>query len=319
MHARLTLYVPERPARQVVLDAAESYVVGREADCTIAVEDSTLSRRHARLEFAGGAWCVTDLCSKNGTRVGGQPVSRSPLSDDDWIEFGDVLACFDQVSDAALEADRQRIGERWQTSIELSRDLRPSMEPEDLLAGVLDALIAVSGAERGFVMLADADGDLQARTRRPADGSGFGGSRSVAQKSFRENRAVVSSNVGLDAKLGPQPSIVSGAISALACLPLRVGDITLGVIYVDSREPGKQFTDLDLEILQAFADHAALVVGVARLRESIVDLSDRLPAALSRDASPDDELVRKVQRLLPRAGRGANGSGGTVAVAGADR
>ena len=318
MLARLTFYETDRPARQFLLEENEEYVVGREPSCSMPIPDETLSRRHAKLEFQEGEWRVVDLCSKNGTLVSGRPVNRYSLRETVWIEFGSVLACFDHVSQEALDADRRRLGTQWQTSVQFSREFRPSMRPEELLERVLESFTSVSGAERGFVMLTNHRGELQPMASRPPQSDDFTGSRSVVDRAFRENSPIVCSNVALDAQLGPQPSIVRGAISALACVPLRVGDSPIGVIYVDSREAGKHFTELDMEILQALADHAALVIGVARLRDNLVDLSDMLPTELNRDAPPDAALIDKVERLLPRLEKSGFGRGQVIAVAGAD-
>ncbi|MBT8103411.1 MAG: GAF domain-containing protein [Gammaproteobacteria bacterium] len=315
MRARLTFYETDRPARQYLLDEAVRYLIGRDKSCAILIADGTLSRRHAKLEFHQGVWRLSDLASKNGTLIAGRPINHHQLIDDEWIEFGSVLACFDRVTQASIDADEQRIGEQWQSSVQLSRVLTPSMETSELLARLLESFVTTSGSERGFIMLQQASGEFCPDVVLPHGITDFTGSRSVVDKTFDENRPVVCSDVSQDARLGPQPSIVSGAISALACVPLRVGEQVLGVIYVDSRRSGKQFTELDIELLQALADHAALVVSVSRLRENIVDLSEMLPAELNRDIPPDEALISKLQRLLPRLKNPGKAPGATVAGA----
>ena len=316
MLARLTLFETDCPARQILLDESSRYLIGRDESCTISINDPTLSRRHARVAFRDGAWQLADLASKNGTLVGGRRISHHPLADGEWIELGGTLACFDRVSRASLDAEEQRRGEQWQTSIHLSRILAPQMEPAELLGQVLDSFVTVSGTDRGFVMLKKSSGEFLPDASRPPGEQVFGGSRSVVERTFEQNRPVVCCDVVTDAVLGPQPSIAGAGISSLACVPLRVGDKLLGVIYVDSRQPGKQFTELDVELLQAMADHAALVIAVSRLRENIVDLTHMLPPEMQRAAPPNRALIEEVERHLPHlVGEGA----GSAPVAGVDR
>ena len=316
MFARLTLYETDCPARQVLLDEQTRYLVGREESCGISIDDPTLSRRHARIAFRDGEWRLADLASKNGTLVAGRRISQHPLADGDWIEIGGVLACFDRVSRKTLEADERRLGEQWQTSIHLSRFLKPRMQPAELLGQVLESFVTVSGTDRGFVMLQNPSGEFHPDVSQPAGEQEFSGSRSVVARTFEQNRAIVCCDVVQDAVLGPQPSIAGAGISTLACVPLRVGEKLLGVIYVDSQQPGKRFTDLDIELLQAMADHAALVIAVSRLRENIVDLTHMLPPEMQRAAPPDAALIEEVQRHLPHlVGKGA----GSAPVAGVDR
>lgn len=73
--------------------------VGRatsKASWEIALQDPSVSRPHAQLEFVDGAWVVTDLGSANGTVVNGTPVSDKGrvLRDGDIISFGATLVLF---------------------------------------------------------------------------------------------------------------------------------------------------------------------------------------------------------------------------------
>jgi predicted component of type VI protein secretion system len=62
--------------------------IGRSPDCELSVHDIMLSRRHCRIEPDGEGWILADLDSKNGTRVGGNAITRAPLSDGDVIRMG---------------------------------------------------------------------------------------------------------------------------------------------------------------------------------------------------------------------------------------
>jgi two-component system NtrC family sensor kinase len=66
----------------------EAYVLGRHESCDIVLEDKTVSRRHARLEIAGGGAWVEDLGSRNGTYVNGRKVTRARVSGGDTIVIG---------------------------------------------------------------------------------------------------------------------------------------------------------------------------------------------------------------------------------------
>ncbi|MGB5247467.1 MAG: GAF domain-containing protein [Woeseia sp.] len=314
MHARLTIYQPDHPARQFLLDTKESYLIGRDTACVMHIDDERLSRRHARLEFEANNWRLIDLCSKNGTLLAGRPIAQCDLTGEQWFELGGVLACFDQVSDEHLAEQEQRFTQRWQTSVHLSRAIKPSTNLDEVLQRVLQSFIEVAGAERGFVMLGG-DADTAKADAGFAGGDKFAGSQSVVKRTFDERRPIVCSDVRKDTLLVEQASIVAGRISALVSMPLVVGGIMQGLLYVDSREPGKQFTDLDMDILEALAHHASMVIGVSRLREDIVDLSAMLPTELAKATQADTALISKLEELLPKL----NQSGpGKVAVAGVD-
>jgi DNA-binding winged helix-turn-helix (wHTH) protein len=83
--------------RRVVLAAGES-IVGRDPDCTVWIDASDVSRRHARIDVpAGEAGEVTieDLASTNGTFVDGRRVTAArPLRDGAVIRMGEATLVF---------------------------------------------------------------------------------------------------------------------------------------------------------------------------------------------------------------------------------
>ena len=63
--------------------------VGREPGRDMQISaDTTVSRRHARVENEGGMFVVYDEGSSNGTSVNGARISRQPISPGDVVEFG---------------------------------------------------------------------------------------------------------------------------------------------------------------------------------------------------------------------------------------
>jgi DNA-binding winged helix-turn-helix (wHTH) protein len=80
--------------REIHLSAGEN-VIGREEDVAVWIDDSAVSRRHARIVVeAAGAW-LEDLRSKNGTHLnGGKLRSIARLADRDEIRIGPARLVF---------------------------------------------------------------------------------------------------------------------------------------------------------------------------------------------------------------------------------
>jgi pSer/pThr/pTyr-binding forkhead associated (FHA) protein len=69
--------------------------IGRDPQSTVCLNDSSVSRAHARITIRDGEARVEDLQSKNGTSVQNQPITGSTvLADGDEIEFGHVKGWF---------------------------------------------------------------------------------------------------------------------------------------------------------------------------------------------------------------------------------
>ena len=92
--------------RRVALRDGE-YVIGRDAGSDVCLEDASVSRSHARLVIDGATVRLEDLGSKNGTKVGEEPV-RGPvvLRADDRLKFGSVVAIY-RASSSGLSTETQ--------------------------------------------------------------------------------------------------------------------------------------------------------------------------------------------------------------------
>ena len=88
MHARLTIEAADGTS-VYELDPDRSVTLGRSRENAIVLPDEHASRVHARLQFEGGRWVLSDLESRNGTRLNGEPVCRAtPLDDGQEIQIG---------------------------------------------------------------------------------------------------------------------------------------------------------------------------------------------------------------------------------------
>ncbi len=84
----------DAPSRLLALDWTGSQaelLIGRNPECDVLIEASTVSRRHARLLFRDGGWILQDLQSKNGTVVNGVRVGRCRLCPGDELRVADQL------------------------------------------------------------------------------------------------------------------------------------------------------------------------------------------------------------------------------------
>jgi len=291
MAAHLTFRFTDRPARRFSLDEGAAYVVGRGAGCDLRIDDSRVSRRHARIESRSdppGAerWLLSDLGSKNGLRLDGRAVTApAELPKAAWLSLGGLLARFERVSEEERRSREGRDLSLWQTSLELQRRLEPSADLPELLGRLLRSVLELSGAERGFVLLARHDGDLEVAATAGVSASELGreefaGSVGAVERALAERRPVVTCDAQDDATLASRPSIAEEGIRALVCLPLEVLGRLIGAVYADSRSPGSAFTELDVEILEALTSHAALAIAVARLTREVEGLAGELPTAL---------------------------------------
>jgi hypothetical protein len=258
-------------------------VVGREEGCHLRVDDERVSRRHLEIATTDdGRWRLTDLGSKNGTTVEGRPVTTAELAGPAWLGLGGLLARFETVSDEEQHTAAESELGRRRAALTLQRRFDPAAGLEPLLERILESVLSMAGAERGFVLLARGDGEFElgasAGLAAPdLAAPTFAGSVGAVERVLAAARPVVCCDASADTLLAERPSIAGGGIRALVCLPLTVLGRLLGAVYADSQRPGRVLTRLDLEILEGLAAHAALALAVARLQLEVAELGDRVP------------------------------------------
>lgn len=88
---RAYLLVSTRGSRPVQFDLGGHLIgIGRASDNDVIVDDPMVSRHHCQLRLQHGAYSFTDLGSRNGSTVNGQPVSQIALGPGDVIRIGDT-------------------------------------------------------------------------------------------------------------------------------------------------------------------------------------------------------------------------------------
>jgi DNA-binding winged helix-turn-helix (wHTH) protein len=92
-------------------------IVGRDRGATVRIDESSISRRHARIVIDGKRARIEDLGSKNGTFVDGKNVVKPHvLSDGDRIQVGTVVVEFrafspERSTDTVRKTDGSRPAE----------------------------------------------------------------------------------------------------------------------------------------------------------------------------------------------------------------
>ncbi|WP_300430645.1 FHA domain-containing protein [uncultured Nocardioides sp.] len=92
---RLVVLMGQEPGRRFSLDSGH-VIVGRSEECDIQLDDTKVSRKHARVaRREDGAWYVEDLGSRNGTLVNGERMDLGLLKIGDRLQLsGETLLLF---------------------------------------------------------------------------------------------------------------------------------------------------------------------------------------------------------------------------------
>jgi GAF domain-containing protein len=283
--AKLSIHVPTQAVAIRVLPDGADLTLGRAPENDCALAHDSVSRRHARLcNTPDGLWIIEDLGSKNGIRVDGRRIQRAELAADQWLAIGDVFCEFERVDEAALAHLNARAAHRRQSSQLWIERIAHTDSVDALVDTLLRGIVEIAECRRGFLLVSDADERLRVRACHAMDASdlgcaSFSGSRGAVDRSIRERRPVYLSERRDSEWLSGQASVVARGIRALVSLPLIDDSRLLGVAYADTDDEAKVFSELDADLLEAFAARASAALAAAEIDATLSRMESALANA----------------------------------------
>ena len=306
------------------------FLIGRQPQSNLILRDSRVSRTHARVVFEHGGYVLEDTGSRHGIFVNGQRIDRQPLANSDRIDFGaqdsyqllfmmdgaELRRLMEQVAAPEATPGAPGLGgglARLRAVLDLARTLQGSFSLEDVLVQVVDTALAVTGSERGFLLLKSDDG-LETRVARHRRGhklplDELRVPRTVIHRALQHRRELLFMNFDASAAGGhtAEHTVADLDLRSVVCVPLvriragqgdttsllTTGAETVGVLYLDSRLAAADMAGGNRELLQTLAMEASTVLENARLLEE-----ERAKQRMEEEL----KVARDIQQsLLPRS------------------
>jgi len=282
-------------------------VIGRDRTATLCIADASVSRRHSQIEKENDQFVICDLESLNGTFINDVPVKRRPLQHGDRVRIGDSQFLFlMHDGDVNSKSSEVRFDEgpivsgstlqvRFNDALYLmARDLSALMKVsttinairgvEELQKTLLELLFEVVPAERGAILLTDGSAEGQdtefasvfGLDRRRGPDESIQVSRTITRAVLNQGESLLINQA--EAKGLEAPSLVEDRPRSILCVPLIMLDRTLGVIYLDTKEPDAVFDKDHLQLVSAISAITAVAIENARHIEWLVSENQRLIA-----------------------------------------
>lgn len=175
---------------------------------------------------------------------------------------------FEQVQhDAAqLRLDYERLRLTW----ELTREIGLERDLDKLLHKILLSLFKFVKADRGVILLKEADGTLQPRAAHRRDGTDkpIEVSSTILNHVTTERTGVLTHDASMDFAGAKGKSMILNRISSAIVVPLLHEQDVLGALWLDS-EMLAQFQPKDLELITAVGNQASMFIENTLLAKKI--------------------------------------------------
>src|ERR1700676_1307810 len=319
------VFVQGNEQRVINLDHSP-FGVGRKVDKDLVIADPRVSRDHALIVSQNGVFSVVDQGSKHGTFVNGERVERKTLERHDRLEFGvrevayvifnpqhgttnSAREFLSQISGMHISDETTDL-EKLVLFLEAARKLNTIGVLDEILMTLLDVTLKLTRAERAYVYMKDAHGDLRLAAGRNAKGEPLLDdktiSHSILDDALKSNSEFVLTDTSRSVDLTGRKSIVAYDLRTVICVPLRKPQVqatrgteapgaaisaeVMGALYVDSRFASRDISGVSKDITHAMPAEAASLIENARLVQA-EEASRRYQQELSIAASIQQRLM----------------------------
>jgi transcriptional regulator with GAF, ATPase, and Fis domain len=295
--------------REVVLQKRLTSL-GRGPENDVDLGDAGLPETALHIHFDGRDWNAA--CHAGATMaVNGKRRTTARLADGDRIELGRVELAFSTADPAPAEGPRPRDGrvEAMRSLVRFSERLLAASDLARLLDELLDAVLEVTHADKGFLILFEGDEITVKAARNLAreniEDAVSRVSDSIIQKVRETRRPVVVADALHDADWSSSSSVVNLKLCSVMCAPLLHRGDLLGALYLGNDSVVSLFDEKDLEALTVFTGQASLLVqnallvdGLRRENEALRDaMATRQYGEIVGTGPSMREVLRRIEKV----------------------
>jgi pSer/pThr/pTyr-binding forkhead associated (FHA) protein len=259
--------------RFIVVDELP-YTIGRSPQADLIAVGRGLSPKHAEITLQGNQHLIHDTGSRLGTFVNGDAADERPLVHGDRIRLGDLELVFMVAPQSRLDRsevsgaiDLGRLKTIWNGSAAYA----PGASIEEVLTLILDEVLLATTAEEGFVMLANADGELECSLARfQLEQRGTSLMTTIPREVFATGKSRMARKQWIHQVSEHHANVVD--VYRIVCIPLRAlpksaetgkGEVqrTIGVLYFSGSERSTLVSALTESAVEELTTHIAVAVG----------------------------------------------------------
>lgn len=182
-----------------------------------------------------------------------------------------------------VDADLQTLQKgykRLMTLYRVSHELGRVIDLTKLLDNILELVIEIIKADRGFILLIDKETqelELKAiRSREGQEEDDISISKTLINQVRETGEAILTTDAMADQRFKEAESIILHDIRSTMCVPIRAKDEMVGIMHVDTKGKILSFNKDDLELLTAICNQAGVAIENAKLFESLKRAYDEL-------------------------------------------
>jgi transcriptional regulator with GAF, ATPase, and Fis domain len=249
--------------------------VGRAGGNDVSVDDESLADYHAQLMFDGREFNFSEVDMRAEMLLNGKKKRRGKLVHGDRLTLGNVDLVFSLYDEAiaAAQSDSSTELSGLRKLYDFSQRLMDLRSVPELLSALMDAVIEVTNADKGFLILTEADGPRVAVARNLKHENLSDAVRqlsdSIIKRVIESKKPLIVSDALHDEQWSASESVMNLKLCSVMCAPLMAQGELLGILYVGNDNVVNLFEERSLDVLTIFAGQASLILQNALLLDSL--------------------------------------------------
>ena len=289
--------------------------LGSGPDNDVVLPDPLIGDAYASIHFDGQTYTITTLQRKAEVVVNGKKRSKHKLSHDDKLTIGSCELRFALVDDAMIpeaeEVSTVADLDAYHKLFDFSEKLMHQRDLGELLDTLMDLVIEITNADKGFLILMEGD-TLDIKVARNLKRENISDavsqlSDSIVAKVVHTRRPVIISDAMHDVEFAAAKSVMQLRLSSVICVPLLDRGRLLGLIYVGNDSVIDLFQEQMMRALTVFSSQASLIIANAMLLDELrVDnrrLNERLEqfhfGEIVGTSAVMQQVFRRVEKIAP--------------------
>jgi transcriptional regulator with GAF, ATPase, and Fis domain len=286
--------------------------LGKGEGVDVLLADPLLSDTHAHIHFDGRDFNISVTDRDADLHVNGRRRTKHRLSQDDRVRLGSVeieFSLYDEPVTDEVAAKTMAELNSYKRLFEFSQKLMNNYDLPTLLDALLDVVIQVSNADKGFIVLLES-GEPVVKVARNLRRETISDavrhlSDSIIRRVVETRQPLIISDALNDTSFRNSLSVMNLRLSSVMCVPMLERGNLIGIIYLGNDNVAQLFDQAALEILTIFTAQASLVIRNALLvnelqldNQSLQERIERIRFGEILGSSPAiQEVFRKVQRV----------------------
>ena len=287
--------------------------IGSGEDNDISLRDDQLEETHALIQFDGRAFSLQSIARTNNMFVNGKALKRHTLEHGDEVLIGATSLTFRlyETTDRHTVPETSDLTESYKKILHFSERLLGKHDLKEVLNEAMDAIIELTNANKGFLILAE-NKKLKIKVARNLEGKTIQDamgqlSDSIVNEVLRTHKPLIVSDALHDDAFASSLSVISLKLCSVMCVPLISQNEILGLIYVGNDNVVNLFLPSHLNTLVIFAAQISLIIAnallVDELRLDNQELRDQIDNMRFGTIIGTSDIMRSVYRRVDKVAR----------------